>query len=258
MAAHARPRRPALVADRADAGGRRPASGDPDAQGRVPGRAPAGPERRGPRHAGAGRRPARGPARGGARMTAALRRSLGSLSIPNYRRYFTGQVISISGNWMQIVAEMWLVVRLTDSGLAVGLTAALQFLPILLFGALGGVVADRHDKRRLLMRHPGDDDRARAHALRARRDGPCRGLDGARPGARARRRQRGRQPDPSGLRDGARRARPDRQRGVAEQRHRPYGADRGPGARRRADRARRRRAVLRASTRPRSWPCCSR
>ena len=84
-------------------------------------------------------------------MTAALRRSLGSLSIPNYRRYFTGQVISISGNWMQIVAEMWLVVRLTDSGLAVGLTAALQFLPILLFGALGGVVADRHDKRRLLM-----------------------------------------------------------------------------------------------------------
>ena len=84
-------------------------------------------------------------------MTAALRRSLGSLSIPNYRRYFTGQVISISGNWMQIVAEMWLVVRLTDSGLAVGLTAALQFLPILLLGALGGVVADRHDKRRLLM-----------------------------------------------------------------------------------------------------------
>jgi MFS family permease len=84
-------------------------------------------------------------------VTAALRRSFGSLSIPNYRLYFTGQVISISGNWMQIVAEMWLVVRLTESGFAVGLTAALQFLPILLFGAFGGLLADRHDKRRLLM-----------------------------------------------------------------------------------------------------------
>jgi MFS family permease len=84
-------------------------------------------------------------------VTAALRRPFTSLAVPNYRRYFAGQVISISGNWMQIVAEMWLVVRLTESGLAVGLTAALQFVPILLFGAFGGVIADRHDKRRLLM-----------------------------------------------------------------------------------------------------------
>jgi MFS family permease len=84
-------------------------------------------------------------------VTAAMRRSLHSLSVPNYRRYFAGQVISISGNWMQIVAEMWLVVRLTESGIAVGLTAALQFLPILAFGAFGGVLADRHDKRRVLM-----------------------------------------------------------------------------------------------------------
>ncbi|MEA2168781.1 MAG: hypothetical protein QOF76_2081, partial [Solirubrobacteraceae bacterium] len=68
----------------------------------------------------------------------------------NYRRYFAGQVVSLIGNWMQIVAEMWLVVKLTGSGVSVGLTAGLQFLPILLFGALGGVVADRHDKRRLL------------------------------------------------------------------------------------------------------------
>ena len=84
-------------------------------------------------------------------MTAALRRSTLSLSIPNYRRWFYGQVVSISGNWMQTVAEMWLVVHLTGSGVAVGITAALQFLPILLFGALGGVLADRCDKRRLLM-----------------------------------------------------------------------------------------------------------
>jgi MFS family permease len=84
-------------------------------------------------------------------VTAALRRSTLSLAIPNYRRWFAGQVVSISGNWMQTVAEMWLVVHLTSSGVAVGITAALQFLPILLFGALGGVFADRCDKRRLLM-----------------------------------------------------------------------------------------------------------
>ncbi len=84
-------------------------------------------------------------------MTAALRRSVSSLAIANYRRWFAGQVISISGNWMQTVAEMWLVVRLTGSGVSVGFTAALQFLPVLLLGAFGGVLADRYDKRRLLM-----------------------------------------------------------------------------------------------------------
>src|SRR3712207_4246245 len=52
---------------------------------------------------------------------------------------------------MQTVAEMWLVVQLTGSGVSVGLTAALQFLPMLLFGAMGGVLADRMAKRRLLM-----------------------------------------------------------------------------------------------------------
>jgi MFS family permease len=60
-------------------------------------------------------------------------------------------VISITGNWMQTVAEMWLVVELTGSGVSVGLTAALQFLPILLFAAWGGLLADRVSKRHLLM-----------------------------------------------------------------------------------------------------------
>jgi MFS family permease len=83
-------------------------------------------------------------------MTAALSRSFASLSVPNYRRYFAGQVISLSGNWMQTVAELWLIVRLTDSGLAVGLTTGLQFLPILVAGAWGGLLADRVPKRRLL------------------------------------------------------------------------------------------------------------
>ncbi len=84
-------------------------------------------------------------------MTAALRRSFSSLEIPNYRRYFAGQIVSLSGNWMQMVAEMWLILELTGSGVAVGVTAALQFLPILVFGAWGGVIADRWPKRSLLV-----------------------------------------------------------------------------------------------------------
>ena len=83
-------------------------------------------------------------------MTATLERTFSSLRVPNYRKYFTGQVISITGNWMQIVGEMWLMVKLTGSGVSVGLTAGLQFLPILLFGAWGGLLADRMSKRTLL------------------------------------------------------------------------------------------------------------
>jgi MFS family permease len=84
-------------------------------------------------------------------VSAALRRSLTSLAVPNYRRYFAGQIVSVSGNWMQLVAEMWLIVQLTGSGVSVGLTAGLQFVPILLFGAWGGLLADRLPKRRVLM-----------------------------------------------------------------------------------------------------------
>jgi MFS family permease len=84
-------------------------------------------------------------------MTEALGRSFASLSIPNFRRYFAGQLVSISGNWMQMIAEMWVVLSLTGSGLAVGVTTALQFLPMLIFGAHGGLIADRVPKRRLLM-----------------------------------------------------------------------------------------------------------
>jgi len=84
-------------------------------------------------------------------VSAALRRSFTSLSVPNYRRYFAGQLVSLSGNWMQIVAEMWLILSLTGSGVAVGVTSALQFLPFLLFGAFGGLLADRFPKRSLLI-----------------------------------------------------------------------------------------------------------
>lgn len=84
-------------------------------------------------------------------MNGALRRSLQSLAVPNYRRYFSGQVVSLSGTWIQTVAETWLVLKLTHSGVAVGLGAALQFAPMLLAGAWGGLVADRLPKRRLLI-----------------------------------------------------------------------------------------------------------
>jgi MFS family permease len=84
-------------------------------------------------------------------LSAALRRSFNSLEVPNYRRYFAGQLISLSGTWMQTVAAIWLILSLTDSGIAVGFTTALQFLPMLLIGAWGGLLADRISKRRLLI-----------------------------------------------------------------------------------------------------------
>jgi MFS family permease len=74
-----------------------------------------------------------------------------SLRNPNYRKYFTGQAISLVGTWMQTVAQSWLVLQLTGSGTDLGLVVALQTLPVLLLGPYGGVVADRMDKRRLMI-----------------------------------------------------------------------------------------------------------
>lgn len=76
-----------------------------------------------------------------------------SLKTRNYRLWFFGQTVSVSGTWMQTVAQAWLVLKLapgSDEGIDLGLTTALQFLPMLLFGAWGGLVADRFDKRRIL------------------------------------------------------------------------------------------------------------
>jgi MFS family permease len=71
--------------------------------------------------------------------------------VRNYRLFFGGQSISLCGTWIQRVAQAWLVLELTGSGTAVGLVTALQFVPLLLLAPLGGVIADRVDKRRLLM-----------------------------------------------------------------------------------------------------------
>jgi MFS family permease len=78
------------------------------------------------------------------------RQTFSSLRIRNYRLYFIGQGISLSGTWMQTIGQGLLVLRLTGSGTALGLVTALQTLPILLFGPLGGVIADRFPKRRVL------------------------------------------------------------------------------------------------------------
>ena len=80
-----------------------------------------------------------------------MRSTFRSLRVRNYRLFFAGQLVSVSGTWMQQVAQDWLVLHLSNSGIAVGFTVALQFLPMLLFGMAGGIVADRFDKRRVLV-----------------------------------------------------------------------------------------------------------
>ena len=81
----------------------------------------------------------------------AASRTFRSLGVRNYRLYFFGQIVSMSGTWMQSVAQAWLVLELTGSGVALGAVTALQFLPTLVLGPWGGLIADRVDKRRLLV-----------------------------------------------------------------------------------------------------------
>ncbi len=83
-------------------------------------------------------------------MVATQRGTFSSLKVPNYRRYFVGQMISMCGTWMQSVGQAWLVLGLTGSGTALGLVTALQFLPVLLLGPFAGVLVDRLPKRRVL------------------------------------------------------------------------------------------------------------
>ncbi len=73
-----------------------------------------------------------------------------SLTIRNYRIYATGAIFSNVGTWLQITAQAWLVLELTGSGAALGLTIALQLLPSLFLSPFGGVLADRVPKRALL------------------------------------------------------------------------------------------------------------
>src|SRR5438093_5046097 len=69
----------------------------------------------------------------------------------NYRLFYTGQAISLTGTWMQTVAQSWLVIELTDSKAALGIVTTLQFLPITIFVLRAGVIADRVNKRNLIL-----------------------------------------------------------------------------------------------------------
>lgn len=86
------------------------------------------------------------------RMRRAGRTTFAALAVPNYRRYYYGQAISLAGTWMQMTAQSWLVYHtLHGSATVLGVIIALQTLPVLIFGPYGGVIADRVDKRRLMI-----------------------------------------------------------------------------------------------------------
>ena len=78
-------------------------------------------------------------------------RAFSSLRVYNYRIYWCGQLISMLGTWMQRLAQAWLVLKLTNSPLALGTVTTLQFLPLTLLSLYGGVIADRFPKRKLVM-----------------------------------------------------------------------------------------------------------
>src|SRR5438046_10357605 len=88
-------------------------------------------------------------------MTGAIlalnRRTFASLSHRNYRLYFSGQIVSVTGTWMQNIAMAWLILELTHSPVAVGALALCQFLPFTVFGLFAGVLVDRLDARRLVI-----------------------------------------------------------------------------------------------------------
>ena len=80
-----------------------------------------------------------------------MNRTFTSLAFRNFRLFFVGQLISQVGSWMRMVAMALLVLKITDDGVAVGVLVAFQFLPVLLIGPWAGLVADRSDKRKLLL-----------------------------------------------------------------------------------------------------------
>lgn len=74
-----------------------------------------------------------------------------ALRVRNYRLFWLGQIVSLSGSWMQTTAQAWLVLQLTQSPFALGLVTTLQFLPIMLLSLVGGVLIDRFSKHRMVL-----------------------------------------------------------------------------------------------------------
>jgi MFS family permease len=86
------------------------------------------------------------------RLADEVRKTFSSMHVSrNFRLFFVGQLISVTGTWVNWTAGAVLVLKLTDSGIALGIEAALLFLPVLLFGVWAGSIADRYDKRRILV-----------------------------------------------------------------------------------------------------------
>jgi MFS family permease len=85
------------------------------------------------------------------RLSRSLARTFASFSNRNYRLFWFGQLLSVTGTWVQRVAQAWLVLNLTDSSFALGMVTTLQFLPMTLFSLFGGVFADRLPKRQVLL-----------------------------------------------------------------------------------------------------------
>jgi MFS family permease len=85
------------------------------------------------------------------RVLNAGRVTFAALAVANYRRYLSGQAISLIGTWMQMTAQAWLVLTLTHSGTWLGVIVALQTLPVLILGPYGGVIADRVNKRKMMI-----------------------------------------------------------------------------------------------------------
>ncbi|MBW8873302.1 MAG: MFS transporter, partial [Leifsonia sp.] len=79
------------------------------------------------------------------------RETFASLRVPNYRRFAASNLVANTAVWMQRIAMDWLVLQLSGSVAAVGVTVFMQFTPMLLFGLWGGVIADRNSKQRLLV-----------------------------------------------------------------------------------------------------------
>ena len=79
------------------------------------------------------------------------RGTFASLSVPNYRLYISGQALSLVGTWMQATAQAWLVLTLSNSASILGVIVALQALPVLIAGPYAGVIADRVDRRKLMI-----------------------------------------------------------------------------------------------------------
>ena len=85
------------------------------------------------------------------RLKIATGETFRSFRTRNFRIFFVGQAISQAGTWLQFIAQALLILRLTDSGVALGIVTACQFLPVLVFGAWAGVISDRTDKRKLML-----------------------------------------------------------------------------------------------------------